>query len=295
MADFSQILFRMEQVTGRIREFNRYYTQRIGVLTDHYLGPRSLGEARLLYELSRDADVRSVRTRLGLDSGYLSRLLRALERQDLLKLDRHPDDGRARIAVLTDAGHAAVSDLDTRSDESVATLIDPLTPDQRKRLADAMEEVQRLLRLAAVQVQPVAAGSAVARSCLHAYAEELSRRFPEGYGPDDLLPATAFALFLVASDGVSPVGCVGLRPLSATTAEIKHMWVSPSARRLGVGRRLLAALESHAATLGYTELRLNTHEALPEAIALYQALGYAEIPPYGDDVHGQRFFTLPLP
>ncbi|MEV0269928.1 helix-turn-helix domain-containing GNAT family N-acetyltransferase [Hamadaea sp. NPDC050747] len=291
----------MEQVTGRIREFNRYYTQRIGVLTDHYLGQRSLGEARLLYELSRDPDVRSVRVRLGLDSGYLSRLLRALERQDLVKLDRHPDDGRARVAVLTDAGRAAVSDLDTRSDESVTTLIDPLTPDQRQRLADAMDEVQRLLRIAAVQVQPIPAGSAVARSCLHEYAEELSRRFPEGYGPDDLLPASAFALFLVASDGVSPVGCVGIRALSpgdapdSVVGEIKHMWVSPSARRLGVGRRLLAALESHAVTLGFTELRLSTHEALPEAIALYQALGYAEIPAYGDDVHGQRFFALPLP
>ncbi|NUO59641.1 MAG: MarR family transcriptional regulator [Hamadaea sp.] len=285
----------MEQVTGRIREFNRYYTQRIGVLTDHYLGQRSLGEARLLYELSRDPDIRSVRIRLGLDSGYLSRLLRALERQDLVKLDRHPDDGRARVAVLTDAGRAAVSDLDTRSDESVTTLIDPLTPDQRQRLADAMDEVQRLLRIAAIQIQPIPAGSAVARSCLHAYAEELSHRFPEGYGPDDLLPASAFALFLVASDGVSPVGCVGIRPLSRDIAEIKHMWVSPSARRLGVGRRLLAALESHAVTLGFTELRLSTHEALPEAIALYQALGFAEIPAYGDDVHGQRFYALPLP
>ncbi|NUR74081.1 MAG: MarR family transcriptional regulator [Hamadaea sp.] len=284
----------MEQVTGRIREFNRYYTQRIGVLTDHYLGQRSLGEARLLYELSRDPDVRSVRARLGLDSGYLSRLLRALERQDLITLERHPEDGRARIAVFTAAGRAAVSDLDTRSDESVATLVDPLTPDQRRRLADAMDEVQRLLRIAAIEVQPVAAGSAVARSCLHEYAEELSRRFPEGYGPDDLLPASAFAFFLVASDGVAPVGCVGLRVLSPGVGEIKHMWVSPSARRLGVGRRLLASLESSAADLGFTELRLSTHEALPEAIALYQALGYAEIPPYGDDVHGQRFFSLPL-
>jgi len=284
----------MEQVTGRIREFNRYYTQRIGVLTDRYLGQRPLGEARLLYELARDPDVRNVRARLGLDSGYLSRLLRALERQGLITLDRHPEDGRARVAVVTSSGREAVSELDTRSDESVEALIDPLTPDQRQRLADAMDEVQRLLRIAAVQVQPVPAGSAVARSCLSEYAEELSRRFPEGYSPDDLLPATAFALFLVALDGVVPVGCVGIRSLSPSVGEIKHMWVHPSARRLGVGRRLLSVVESHAASLGFLELRLSTHEALPEAIALYQALGYAEIEPYGDDVHGQRFFAHPL-
>jgi GNAT superfamily N-acetyltransferase len=188
-----------------------------------------------------------------------------------------------------------VSELDTRSDESVAALIDPLTPGQRRRLADAMDEVQRLLRIAAIQVQPVAAGSAVARSCLYEYAEELSRRFPEGYSPDDLLPPSAFALFLVAFDAVTPVGCVGVRALSESVAEIKHMWVSPSARRMGVGRRLLSTLESVAVDMGFTELRLSTHKALPEAIALYQAMGYAEIEAYGDDVHGQRFFARPLP
>src|SRR3954466_11064165 len=139
----------MESLTSRVRDFNRFYTQRIGVLTDRYLGQRPLGEARLLYEMGATADIGAVRTRLGLDSGYLSRMLRSLERQGLIELSPHPAAARARIATLTPAGRAAQSELDRRSDEAAAGLVDPLTPAQREQLAAAMDQVQRLLRLAA--------------------------------------------------------------------------------------------------------------------------------------------------
>jgi DNA-binding MarR family transcriptional regulator len=88
-----------------VRDFNRYYTRRLGVLSDRYLGQdRTLGEARLLFEIGATADVRDLRIRLGLDSGYLSRLLRSLERQRLVRVHAHPSDGRARVAELTPAG-----------------------------------------------------------------------------------------------------------------------------------------------------------------------------------------------
>jgi DNA-binding MarR family transcriptional regulator/N-acetylglutamate synthase-like GNAT family acetyltransferase len=288
----------MEHVTGRVRGFNRYYTQRIGVLTDRYLGQRPLGEARLLFEIGESADVSAVRARLGLDSGYLSRLLRSLQRQGLITLSPHPGDARARIATLTDAGKRAAAEIDTRAEQTAADLIEPLTPDQQRRLADAMDEVQRLLRLAAITIHPVAAGSASGRSCLLAYAEELSHRFPEGYSAADLVDPAELepphGMFLVASDETGDVGCVGVRTLAPGVGEIRHMWVHPRARRTGLGRRILRDLETRAVEMGFTELRLGTHEALPEAIAMYQALGYAEIPAYSDEAHNQRFFSKTL-
>jgi DNA-binding MarR family transcriptional regulator/GNAT superfamily N-acetyltransferase len=286
----------MEHVTSRVREFNRYYTQRIGVLTDRYLGQRPLGEARLLYEIATTADVATVRIRLGLDSGYLSRMLRSLERQGLVVVSPHPADARARVATLTDAGRAARADLDIRSDEAAESLIAPLSPGQRRRLADAMAEVQRLLRAASVTIRPVAAGSGPGRACLLAYARELSERFPEGYDPADLSPPADLepphGVLLAASDDAGEVGCVGLQTLRPGVGEIRHMWVHPRARRTGLGRRLLADLESRAVAMGLRELYLGTHESLPEAIAMYQALGYAETKSYGgnDESHAQRFF-----
>jgi DNA-binding MarR family transcriptional regulator/GNAT superfamily N-acetyltransferase len=288
----------MESLTSRVRDFNRFYTQRIGVLTDRYLDQRPLGEARLLYEIGRTPDVGAVRTRLGLDSGYLSRLLRSLERQGLVELSPHPADARARIATLTAAGRAAQSELDRRSDEAAAGLVAPLTPGQRSRLAAAMDEVQRLLRLAAITIQPVPAGSAVGQSCLLAYAHELSTRFPEGYDPAELTSASSLkpprGVLLVAFDGADAVGCVGLRTLSSGVGEVRHMWVHSRMRRGGLGRRLLLAVESQASSLGLATLRLNTHSALPEAVAMYRAAGYAETGAYSDEVHAHFSFVKHL-
>jgi DNA-binding MarR family transcriptional regulator/GNAT superfamily N-acetyltransferase len=288
----------MEAVTNRVRDFNRFYTQRIGVLTDRYLGQRPLGEARLLFEIGGTADLSAVRTRLGLDSGYLSRLLRSLERQGLIELSPHPDDARARVATLTPAGHTALSEIDTRAEQAAAGLVAPLSAVQQEQLAAAMDQVQRLLLIASVTVGPVAAGSAPARRCLYAYAEELSRRFPEGYSidelctPDELTPPNG--VLLVAADGEAALGCVGLRRLAPGVGEVRHMWVDRRMRRTGLGRRMLHELEAQAVAMGMPSLRLGTHEALPEAVAMYRALGYTEIPPYSEDTHNQRNFAKEL-
>ncbi|MEV6602047.1 bifunctional helix-turn-helix transcriptional regulator/GNAT family N-acetyltransferase [Actinoplanes sp. NPDC051346] len=279
----------MDQVE-LVRDFNRYYTRRIGVLTDRYLGQRrSLGEARLLFEIGAGAEVRELRARLGLDSGYLSRLLRSLEAEGLIRVDPQPDDRRLRVAELTDAGAQELDDLDARSREAVDALLRPLTVVQRERLVAAQDQVRRLLRLAAVDIQRVDDASGIARACLRTYADELADRFPEGYDAATLTPPGQLAL-LVAWDEGEAVGCVAWRRLGPKVAEVRHLWVGVRARGIGLGRRLLQEIEADAAAHGFTMIRLGTHRALTEAIALYRSSGYREIEPYDDSPYNQVAF-----
>lgn len=280
-----------------VRDFNRFYTRRLGVLTDRYLGQdRPLSEARLLFEIGERADVRELRARLGLDSGYLSRLLRSLQDQDLVRTRAHPADRRVRIAELTDAGRRERADLDARSRAGISELLGRLSAGQRRQLLDAQEQIRRLLRLTAVTVR--AAGTAVARQCLEAYAAELADRFPEGYDRAALvdpgeLTGDAGAM-LAAYEEDQPVGCGAWQRLGADTAELRHLWVAPRARGLGLGRRLLDSLEADAAAHAVTTLRLGTHTALTEAIALYRACGYREIEPDGRSPYNQLGFAKRL-
>ena len=280
-----------------VRDFNRYYTQRLGVLNDRYLGrDRPLSEARLLFEIGDGADLRTLRTRLGLDSGYLSRLLRSLAGQGLVRVRPHDADGRVRVAGLTEAGRRELAELEARSRDGIAELLGPLTAAQRDRLVEAQAQIRRLLRLAAVTVTAVPDDAPEARACLRAYAEELATRFPEGYDPAALLEPGALGegTFLLARDEGRPVGCGLWQLLAPGTAEIRHLWVSGAARGWGLGRRLLTALESDAAARGVTTLRLGTHTSLPEAIALYRGSGYREIPPYDGSPYNQLAFEKTL-
>jgi DNA-binding MarR family transcriptional regulator/GNAT superfamily N-acetyltransferase len=283
-----------------VRDFNRYYTRRLGILTDRYLGQdRTLGEARLLFEIGDVADVRDLRTRLGLDSGYLSRLLRSLEGQRLIRVRAHPADGRARIAELTAAGARERADLDARSRAGISELLGPLTSAQREQLVAAQAQVRRLLRLAAVTIEAVDDGDSVARYCLRAYASELAVRFPEGYDDSTLvkpneLVGDAGALLMAREEG-QPVGCVAWRRLGPDVAEVRNMWVGAGARGLGLGRRLLGAAETEAAAHGVGVMCLGTHRVLTEAIALYRSSGYREIPPYDESPYNQLAFEKLLP
>ena len=137
-----------------VRRFNRAVTQRIGALDDAFLARgRPLGQARLLWEIGPDGcDVRDLRSRLDLDSGYLSRLLRSLEHDGLVTVEVNEADGRLRTARLTAAGQAERTELDRRSDAAAASLLGPLTERQRGRLVTAMAEVERLLAVSAIVV-----------------------------------------------------------------------------------------------------------------------------------------------
>ncbi|WP_217176893.1 helix-turn-helix domain-containing GNAT family N-acetyltransferase [Streptomyces sp. AC495_CC817] len=297
-----------------LRRFNRYFTRRIGALDDHYLGQdRPLGEARLLFEIGEvggigesgrgheGAALRELRTRLGLDAGYLSRMVKALEGQGLVRVGVHGGDSRVRVAALTPAGRSEVAEQNRRADALAEGLLRGLTPAQRGELTDALGAARRLLRLAAIRVETVDGGSADARACLDAYAADIDQRFPEGYDPATLVPPHEVSgeagAFLVAYEEELAVGCGALRTLDAGAriGEIKHVWVHPDARRLGLARRLLGELEREAAERGLGVVRLDTHAALTEAQAMYRACGYREIPRYNDDVYGAHFFEKRLP
>ncbi|WAZ23628.1 GNAT family N-acetyltransferase [Streptomyces cinnabarinus] len=288
-----------EHVTA-FRRFNRYFTRRIGALDDHYLGQdRPLGEARLLFEIAEPVSLRELRNRLGLDAGYLSRMAKALEAQGLIRVSVHPDDNRLRMVELTPAGRIELKEQQRRANALVAELLGGLTAEQRAELAEAMSTTRRLLRLAAISVCLVDGASADARACLDAYAADLDARFPEGFDPADLVrpgevSGDAGAFFVAYEEG-APVGCGALRRLEPGVGEIRHVWVHPAARRLGLARRLLGALEGEASARRLPVVRLDTHAALGEAQAMYRACGYTEIPRYDDSVYASHWFEKRLP
>ncbi|MEQ0559924.1 MarR family winged helix-turn-helix transcriptional regulator [Amycolatopsis sp. NEAU-NG30] len=286
-----------------VRRFNRTVTLRTGVLQDAFLArTRPLGQARVLWEIGvAGRDVRELRAHLELDSGYLSRLLRALEQDGLVRVERSGADGRVRTARLTEAGLAERAVLDRLSDDAAAAVLAPLSDGQRTRLVAAMGEVERLLTASAVDVSPRPPGHPDARFCLRAYFAELAGRFDGGFDPRRSISAADAELtppagvLLVATLHGEPVGCGAVKFHEDAPAEVKRMWVAPSARGLGLGRRLLGELEAHAARRGVRTLRLETNHALTEAIGLYRAAGYREVPAFNDEPYAQHWFEKHLP
>ena len=285
----------------QVRSFNRIVTRRVGALEDDYLARgRPLGEARLLYEIGAGgADLRGLRDRLALDSGYLSRLAQSLKAQGLIDLRPDPQDGRQRRAVLTRRGEAEVRAYDQLSDRLAASILDPLDSGQRARLVAAMSEVERLLRVAGVAIAFEPSDSADAQACLDAYFRELAARFEVGFDPAaSPSPPTEYApprgAFVMARFEGKPVGIGALKALDAGTGEIKRVWTAPGARGLGVARRILHALEGAARERGFALLRLDTNRTLSEAQAFYVREGYREIGRYNDNPYADHWFEKRL-
>jgi DNA-binding MarR family transcriptional regulator/GNAT superfamily N-acetyltransferase len=287
---------------GRVRRFNRVVTQRVGALNEAYLARgRPLGEDRVLWEIGVDGcDVRSLRARLDLDSGYLSRLLRSLEGDGLVRVEPSAVDARVRIARLTPQGTAEREVLDERSDELAASILEPLSERQQERLVAAMDEVSRLLTASLVRVEVVDPRLPAAQYCLEAYFAELGRRFEAGFdrtrsiSADNAELSLPRGLLLMATLYSEPVGCGALKFHGAGPTEIKRMWVSPDARGLGLGRRLLTELEREAATHGAPAVRLETNRNLTEAIALYRSAGYEEVPAFNTEPYAHHWFEKSL-
>ena len=285
-----------------VRTFNRTVTQRIGALQDEYLAcGRPLGASRLLWEIGEGtSDVRSLRARLDLDSGYVSRLLRSLEDEGLVAGDPDPADKRVRRVRLTRAGERAHDVLDRRSDDLARSVLAGLRPVDRTRLVDAMDLVTRLLTAGLIEVGVEDPRGDAARFCLRSYFAELDERFETGFDPANGIPADAAdltepaGLLLVARLRDEPIGCGALKFAAGEPAHIKRMWVSPSARGLGVGRRILADLESQAMAHGVGRVRLDTNRALHEAIALYRSSGYVEVARFNDEVYADHWFEKDL-
>ena len=279
-----------------VRRFNRLVTRQVGALNDRYLGHRPLGESRVLFEIGLGgATPRDVRARLGLDSGYLSRMIRSLERDGLVEQEPDPADRRTKRLSLTPAGRAELRELDRISDGLAAGALEPLTDQQRARLLRAQTEVNHLLAISMVSIEPEDPASADARWCLNHYFAELADRFEEPFDPGRTLPADAGDLvppagvFLIARINGQPAGCGALK-----NGELMRMWVDRPHRGLGIAARILYALEEQAVALGHERVRLYTNRSLGEAKAMYRARGYVEIPRYNDDPYANHWFEKRL-
>jgi GNAT superfamily N-acetyltransferase len=200
-----------------------------------------------------------------------------------------------RQARLTAAGRREVREMNQRSDDAAQALLDPLTEAQRARLVAAMEEVHRLLQLAGLRIERIDPASAEARWCLRQYFDELDRRFETGFDPaasraaDDREMAALLGAFLVASVDGEPVACGGVKTIAPGVGYLKRRWVPAGVRGLGIGRRMLEALEGEARALGHTTLRLETNRALQEALQLYRSAGFIEVSPFNTDPYGHHW------
>ncbi len=282
-----------------VRSFSRAVTLRVGIFTDRFLGrDRPLGEARLIFEVGRDgAHVRELRSRLDLDSGYLSRLLRSLERQGLVEVTPAKSDRRIRHVRLTTDGASELAALDQQGDDFAESILDRLSKDEQQRIVVAMAEVERLLSVSFTRLTVEDPASHEAKWCVAQYFAELDKRFDGGFDAAASIPADDDELrapkgaFLVARLDGSPVGCGAVKTVSPGVGSIKRMWVCRAVRGIGVGRRLLQALEAEARTLGLSVLRLETNRKLHEARSLYVRSGYREVDAFNDEPHAHHWFV----
>jgi DNA-binding MarR family transcriptional regulator/GNAT superfamily N-acetyltransferase len=286
----------------KIRSFNRTVTECIGALNDQFLGRAlPLGEARVLWEIGSDgAEVRALRQRLDLDSGYLSRVLRSLERKKLVRVRTSKGDRRVRRAYLTDAGLAERAELDRRSDLAAQQILEPLSDGQRATLVAAVTEVEKLFEAAMVRFAIEDPTTPDARWCFDQYFAELDARFEAGFDPALSISADAreltppVGILLIARLRDRPVGCAALKFHVDAPAELKRMWITPGVRGLGLGRRLLDEMERHAREAGVAVLRLETNRALSEAITLYSRAGYVEVAAFNKEPYAHHWFEKHL-
>lgn len=292
----------MSDQTAVVRRFNRSYTQRIGALEDSFLGVGlPLGTARLLHEIgARPGTVQELRARLGLDSGYTSRLLGQLTSEGLVTVSPDASDRRRRQVALTARGRRLWNRLEERSEERARLLVEPLSARQRARLVQALATADLLVRAATISFETVPPLSAPARAATAAYFAELDRRLPGGFDAPSQSARDAAALappegaFVVTLSDGAPVACGGVQTIGPGVGEVKRMWVHDDWRGAGLGSRLLRHLEEVSAGLGHTVVRLDTNDTLTEAIALYRRSGYRSVPPYNDNPYARAWFEKVL-
>ncbi|HLI56364.1 MAG TPA: GNAT family N-acetyltransferase [Actinomycetota bacterium] len=201
---------------------------------------------------------------------------------------------------LTRKGRAELAELERLSDDKAMSLLEPLNARQRAELVTAMSTVTRLLQASRVAFAVEDPRSPDARWCIAQYYAELNNRFPSGFDPGRSISAEAHELtppagaLMIGRLQGRPIGCGALKFHPGKPAELKRMWVAPEVRALGIGRRLLVALERHAKQNGVRRLRLETNSSLTEAIALYRSSGYREVPAFNDEPYAQHWFEKRL-
>src|ERR687893_3006322 len=297
-----------------VRRFNRFFTRRIGVLREGLLHtPYSLTEARILFEIANRDDLSGsdLSRELGLDPGYLSRILSSLERRNLIEKTPSKADARRRLLALTPEGEAAFSLLDARSRQEVAQMLGELSEEEQRRLLQAMRTIEGLLDKDLKYSEPFLLrthepgdiGWVVHRHGV-LYAQE--------YGWDErfeALVARIVADFVnnhdpakercwIAEMGRERIGCVFLVRASDTVAKLRLLLVEPEARGLGLGARLVDECIRFARSRGYKTITLWTNSVLDAARHIYETRGFVlvdeeEHHSFGRDLVGQNW-ELPL-
>ena len=282
----------LEQRVEAARRFNRFYTRQIGVLHEGaYNSPFSLTEVRVLYELAhRDQPTATALGRdLGLDAGYLSRMLRGFERRGLVLKTRSPADGRQSHLSLTAQGRKVFAPLNARSHDEVAAMLGGLSAAAQARVVGAMQTIERLLGDRAESLPPA---SCVLRPPLPGDLGWVVHRhgavYAQEYGYNEQfegLVAEIVAHFVqrydakrercwIAEQGGEPVGSVFLVERSKTVAQLRLLLVEPTARGSGLGTRLVDECVRFARQAGYRKITLWTQSELRAARRLYQAAGF---------------------
>lgn len=293
-----------------VRRFNRFFTKRIGVLHEGLLASRfSLAQARVLYELAhREAPTaRELAVELGLDPGYLSRILRGFAEQGLVAKEPSAADGRQSLLRLSEAGHQAFAPLNASSRAEIGAMLEPLSPGEQRRLVEAMRTIERLLGAAPERKapyllrphQPGDIGWVIQRhgvlyareygfdETFEALVAEIAARFIQRFDPQ------RERCWIAEKDGEN-VGSVLLIAESEEIAKLRLLLVEPKARGLGIGSRLVAECIRFARERQYRRITLWTNSVLLAARRIYEAQGFRLIGTephhsFGHDLVGENW------
>lgn len=300
----------LAQRIDTVRRFNRFYTRQIGLLQEGLLAtPFSLAESRVLYELAHRSNVTA--TDLGrdldLDAGYLSRMIRGFETQGFVEKRRSVQDGRQSHLMLTEAGHAAFAPMNERSSAEVAALLAKLGAPAQERLTAAMTEIESLLDRPPIEPEPYSLRPHRPGD-IGWVAHRHAVLYHQEYGFDDsfeALVAEIGAQFIrnfdparerawIAERRDEIVGSVFLVRQSDSVAKLRLLLVEPSARGLGLGRRLTEECIAFARDRGYAKITLWTHDVLTAARAIYDRAGFRLIASephhsFGQDLIGENW------
>jgi DNA-binding MarR family transcriptional regulator/GNAT superfamily N-acetyltransferase len=281
----------LERDVATMRRFNRFYTQKIGVLGDGWLhSPFTLTEARLLYELAHRANPTATELgrELGLDPGYLSRILAGFEKKKLLKRTPSETDGRRYHLSLTEKGWKAFAPLNEGSRAEIAGLLQPLQGGDRDRLIKAMETIEALLgsRTAEAALPYILRDPRPGDLSLVLHRQ--TRLYVEEYGWNaefEMMAGEILAAFTknfdpkrercwIAERGGEVIGSIFLVKESETTAKLRLLYVDAAARGLGLGKRLVEECVTQARAFGYTKMTLWTNDILSAARRIYMEQGF---------------------
>jgi DNA-binding MarR family transcriptional regulator/N-acetylglutamate synthase-like GNAT family acetyltransferase len=293
-----------------VRRFNRFYTKQIGLLSEHILKSQfSLAEARVIYELAQreKATATEMGAELGLDAGYLSRLLAAFKKRGLISKKPSETDGRQSVIWLTDKGRKAFTELNAHSHGEVESLLGRLPQADQNRLIDAMRVIEEVLGARPEQKVPY-----VIRPHRPGDIGWVTHRhgviYNEEYGWDEefeALVAEIAAKFIrnydpkrercwIAERGGEIAGCIFLVKKTNTVAQLRLLLVEPSARGMGIGKRLVNECVRFARQTGYKKITLWTNSLLDAARHIYEEAGFRLVKEephhsFGHDLVGQNW------